>query len=189
MECYFQRVIWDRFSEMFWALYLLESFCITFCTVTGELPPQLSTVIPLDWDSVWTTLKADGRGSHVAVMFDVIVLAEVSALTTGTQFRIWRQTFQLFDWGLTMETLTRQIDSVNICQHVIWPRWTLPQDTLQPLLKLQVLALARSYITPENLASWLPYVISQFHHDFWRLMDSKCHQFSLVFFFECFFPY
>ena len=78
MECYFQRVIWQRDVL---SLYLLESFCITFCTVTGELPPQLSTVIPLDWDSVWTTLKVDGRGSHVAVMFDVIVLAEVSALT------------------------------------------------------------------------------------------------------------
>ena len=49
--------------------------------MTGELPPRLSTVIPLDWDSVWTTLKADGSGSHVAVMFDVIVLTEVSALT------------------------------------------------------------------------------------------------------------
>lgn len=49
--------------------------------MTGELPPQLSTVIPLDWDSVWTTLKADGWGTHVAVMFDVIVLAEVPALT------------------------------------------------------------------------------------------------------------
>ena len=103
MECYFQRVIWDRFSEMFWALYLLESFCITFCTATGELPPQLSTVIPLDWDSVWTTLKADGRGSHVAVMFDVIVLAEVSALTEpNSEFgsRLFNFLIGVWQWRL-----------------------------------------------------------------------------------------
>ena len=150
----------SAFHDLFW--HVLTSDCVVTCSFSSAhskvmntehdksremLSPHLScpgpgfscalsTVIPLDWDSVWTTLKAgcsdvaldcwDEQTGHLTLTWLTCEVFESSGWVNP----------QFFAWSLWS-------DRIQL--------WVAQRSCVD----VQVMALARSYITPDNLAALL----------------------------------